>query len=86
MPPLLYGLHKCHAWFLARADINPSFKGYFSAAHGQYDPSTRQYYNYTLDFPLGAPTYHIFCIPDDEPSGYLLATLRADAAYIHRYF
>lgn len=33
----------------------------------------------------GAATYNIFCLPDQgNPAGYLLAKLRADAAYIHR--
>ncbi|GAB4814118.1 hypothetical protein N2152v2_001164 [Parachlorella kessleri] len=66
-------------------DINPAFKGFLSAAHGQYDAHQRCYYNFTMDMPRGAPTYNIFCIPDDDPKGYLLAKLQADPAYVHSF-
>lgn len=66
------------------ADMNPAFQGHVAAAHGQRDEGRREFFNFVLEF--GArPTYRLFCIPDDDPAGHLLATIQADAAYIHRW-
>lgn len=62
--------------------MNPAFKGFLSAAHGQRDEARKTYYNYTLDFP---GTYHVFAIPDGEPAGRLLASIRAAPAYVHSF-
>jgi hypothetical protein len=105
------------------AALNPAFKGYISAAHGQRDEARGEYYNYTLDFVPGwgglGGMYHIFTLPDSPTglsggggggigskggsgnvssgggggggaeaangaAGRLLASIRADPAYIHR--
>ncbi|KAL4435075.1 hypothetical protein ABPG77_003900 [Micractinium sp. CCAP 211/92] len=62
--------------------MNAAFKGFLSAAHGQRDEALKTYYNYTLDFP---GTYHVFAIPDGEPAGHLLASVRATPAYVHSF-
>ncbi|KAL4458227.1 hypothetical protein ABPG75_013092 [Micractinium tetrahymenae] len=71
-------------------DMNPAFKGPFSAAHGQRDEARKTYYNYTLDIPgqshpCRRRTYHVFAIPDDQPTGRLLASIRATPAYVHSF-
>lgn len=51
----------------------------------QYDQATKTTYNYTLDFPRGNGVYNVFAIPDDDPTGRLLASIPATPAYIHRW-
>jgi hypothetical protein len=56
-----------------------------AAAHGQRDEAARTHFNFTLE--LGPPpcAYRVFAIPDEEPRSHLLATVRADPAYVHRW-
>lgn len=64
--------------------INPDFEGQLSAAHSQYDLERREFFNYTLK--LGRDScYTVFCIPDDDPSGHVLAKFEAPPAYIHSF-
>lgn len=60
-------------------------QGYLAASHVQYEQATSTSYNYTLDFPRGKGLYHVFCIPDDDAKGRLLASIPATPVYIHRF-
>lgn len=69
---------------LSYSDINPKFDGQLSAAHPQHDLSKGEYLNYVLK--LGRTgRYTVFCIPDGDPDGHVLATLEAPPSYIHSF-
>ncbi|TPX34660.1 hypothetical protein SmJEL517_g02720 [Synchytrium microbalum] len=66
-------------------EINPAFPGALSAAHHQFDASTREYYNYTIEF--GPKTkFHLFTISEANPKGRLLVTINnCIPAYVHSF-
>jgi torulene dioxygenase len=61
---------------LRYSDLNPAFEGQLSAAHSQYDIERREFFNYALKLGRGG-SYTVFCIPDEEPSGHVLARFKA---------
>lgn len=71
---------------LTYTSINPDLSGFLSAAHGEYDPTSDSYFNFTMD--VGAqPTTKIFEISPTHPSGRVLAKIKTgEACYIHSFF
>jgi torulene dioxygenase len=65
--------------------LHPDLKGQLSSAHAKSDPITGDVFNFNLEFGL-RPTYRIFRVSASTGETSILATLDADAAYIHSFF
>ncbi|KAJ7111357.1 dioxygenase [Mycena epipterygia] len=68
--------------------LHPSLTGDLSCAHPEFDPLTRDVFNYNLKFGP-TPVYRIFCTSAATGKTAILATLSgtdAKAAYIHSFF
>ncbi|KAJ3190819.1 hypothetical protein HK101_008331 [Irineochytrium annulatum] len=65
--------------------INPKFSGRGSAAHGHFDASTGEYFNFVADY--GKDTiFRAFKVSQSNPSGDLLLTLpRTALSYMHSF-
>ncbi|KAJ3193059.1 hypothetical protein HK101_005498 [Irineochytrium annulatum] len=65
--------------------INPQFSGQGAAAHGHFDASTGEYFNFVSEFGKEA-TFRVIKISQSNPSGDLLLTLpRVTLSYIHSF-
>jgi torulene dioxygenase len=65
--------------------LHPSLRGVMSGAHAKSDPTTGDVFNYNLEFGR-RPTYRVFRVNAATGTTDVLATLTADAAYIHSIF
>jgi torulene dioxygenase len=65
--------------------LHPDLKGQLSSAHAKSDPITGDVFNFNLEFGI-RPTYRIFRVSASTGETSILATLHADAAYIHSFF
>ncbi|WEW54616.1 oxidoreductase [Emydomyces testavorans] len=64
--------------------LHPDLKGPMSAAHARSDPVTGDVFNYNLE--LGRKgTYRVFRVSASTGRTSILATIRADAAYLHSF-
>lgn len=68
----------------AQTVLHPDLKGPFSASHAKSDPVTGDVYNYNL-FPGCPATYRVFRVSASTGKTSILATIRADAAYLHSF-
>ncbi|KAL2141913.1 hypothetical protein VTI28DRAFT_1798 [Corynascus sepedonium] len=65
--------------------FHPDLKGPLSAAHGEVDPETGDYFNYNLDVGK-QPVYRIFRVSAATGKTDILAVIPYKAAYIHSLF
>ncbi|RCI02924.1 hypothetical protein CU098_005962 [Rhizopus stolonifer] len=56
-------------------EVNPDFKGYSSCPHGQFDPETEEYINFSMEIGYRSTKYHFFSISDADPKGHTIATI-----------
>ncbi|OBZ87002.1 Beta,beta-carotene 9',10'-oxygenase [Choanephora cucurbitarum] len=56
-------------------EVNPEFKGYSASPHGQYDPNTGEYINFTMEIGYRSTKYHFFSISEADPKGSTIATI-----------
>ncbi|KAI8382481.1 carotenoid oxygenase [Blakeslea trispora] len=56
-------------------EVNPEFKGYSASPHGQYDPHTGEYINFTMEIGYRSTKYHFFSISEADPKGSIIATI-----------
>ncbi|KAL1959448.1 hypothetical protein VTO42DRAFT_1893 [Malbranchea cinnamomea] len=68
-----------------QAVLHPDLKGPFSAAHARSDPVTGDIFNYNLTVGR-SPTYRVFRVSASTGETSILATIQADASYIHSLF
>ncbi|KAI1916466.1 hypothetical protein LOZ61_001123 [Ophidiomyces ophidiicola] len=68
----------------SQAILHPDLTGPFSAAHAKSDPVTGDVYNYNLQ-PGRKGTYRVFCVSASTGKTSILATISADASYLHSF-
>ncbi|KAI8379443.1 carotenoid oxygenase [Radiomyces spectabilis] len=66
-------------------EINPAFKGYNSCPNGQYDASTGEYINYTMEIGYRTTSYHFFSLTSQAPKGNLIASVTAPTGYVNSF-
>ncbi|KAJ3327247.1 hypothetical protein HDU76_012133, partial [Blyttiomyces sp. JEL0837] len=66
--------------------VNKKFKGRISAAHGQYDANTGEYFNFTMDFGASGATFHAIKVSHENPDGDLIVKLNnVVGSYMHSF-
>ncbi len=68
-----------------QTSLHPSLKGPSSATHAKSDPTTGDVYNYNLEYGRKG-TYRVFKVSASTGKTFILATISADASYLHSLF
>jgi carotenoid cleavage dioxygenase-like enzyme len=66
-------------------EINPAFRGYSASPNAQFDAVSGEWINYTMEVGYQSTRYHFFSLSDRDPKGTLIASVVANASYVHSF-
>lgn len=81
-------MHELQTWASAAVSLGASpkdvkgLKGEMSAAHGEYDEQTKEYYNFACKLGPNPVTYNIVRARPNTPPE-VIASIKDDASYVH---